>query len=293
MDPTVLRPPGVESFLPISALISLKYWLVSGVFNHIHPAALVILIIILFTGIFLKKGFCSWVCPFSLISEYLEIFHKFVFRKNLKMPRILDGILRSIKYLLLLFFLWVIFVQMNGESLEQFIYSPYNRIADIKMMQFFTNMSNTTMWVLGILTVLSFFIPYFWCRYLCPYGALIGSLSVFSVFKINRNVESCIDCGKCAKVCPSLLKVDIEITVESDECHACMKCVDSCPVEDTLYFSASKKKYKMKGLTYGISIILMFIVGMTIARGFGYWQTAITIDEYKLHMQNMEVVPDL
>jgi len=136
--------------------------------------------------------------------------------------------------------------------------------------------------------VLSFLIPYFWCRYLCPYGALIGSLSIFSVFKIRRNVDSCIDCGKCAKVCPSQLKVDIDLKVESDECHACLKCVDSCPVEDTLYFSAHKRKYKMKGLTYGISIVLMFIIGMTIARGFDRWQTAISIEEYKLHMQQID-----
>ena len=41
--PTVSRPPGIEAFLPISSLISLKYWLVSGVFNRVHPSGLIIL----------------------------------------------------------------------------------------------------------------------------------------------------------------------------------------------------------------------------------------------------------
>jgi len=38
MWPTVSRPPGIEAFLPISSLISLKYWLVTGIFNPIHPS---------------------------------------------------------------------------------------------------------------------------------------------------------------------------------------------------------------------------------------------------------------
>ena len=49
--PFVERPPGVEGFLPISALISLKYWLQTGVINRIHPSGLFILLGILFFGL--------------------------------------------------------------------------------------------------------------------------------------------------------------------------------------------------------------------------------------------------
>jgi hypothetical protein len=56
--PTVTRPPGIEAFLPISSLISLKYWLVTGIFNRVHPSDLIILI----AALVLKRGFCSWVC---------------------------------------------------------------------------------------------------------------------------------------------------------------------------------------------------------------------------------------
>ena len=71
VTPTVLRPPGVEAFLPISALISLKYWVLTGVINRIHPSGLIIFLIILSTAVILKKGFCSWACPIGLLSEYL------------------------------------------------------------------------------------------------------------------------------------------------------------------------------------------------------------------------------
>ena len=102
--PTIKRPPGIEAFLPISALISFKYWLVTGIFNTIHPSSLIILIMAMATGFLLKRGFCSWICPFGLLNEYLSHLHKYIFRKNIKLPFWLDYPLRSLKYLLLAFF---------------------------------------------------------------------------------------------------------------------------------------------------------------------------------------------
>jgi polyferredoxin len=202
MLPTVSRPPGVEAFLPISSLISLKYWLVSGVFNRIHPSGLVILLIILGTALLLKRGFCSWVCPFGLLTEYFNRIHHFIFKKDIKAPRWLDYPLRSLKYLLLSYFLWAILVKMNAFSLQVFIYGPYNRVADIKMLHFFSNISRLALFTLLSLLILSVLMRNFWCRYLCPYGALLGALSLFSIFKIHRNEATCTGCKKCTKTCP-------------------------------------------------------------------------------------------
>ena len=77
--PTVYRPPGVEAFLPISSLISLKYWLATGIFNQIHPSGVIILLMALSTAVLLKRGFCSWVCPFGLLTEYLNRIHVILF----------------------------------------------------------------------------------------------------------------------------------------------------------------------------------------------------------------------
>ena len=82
--PTMTRPPGIEAFLPISSLISFKYWLLSGIFNPIHPSGLIIFLVILSTAILLKRGFCSWVCPIGLLTEYLNRLHRFIFRKDIK-----------------------------------------------------------------------------------------------------------------------------------------------------------------------------------------------------------------
>jgi len=168
MMPTVTRPPGIEAFLPISSLISLKYWLVTGIFNPIHPSGLIILLMALVTAVLLKRGFCSWVCPFGLLTEYLNRLHKLIFRKNIQVSALLDYPLRSLKYLLLAFFLWAIVLNMNAAALEYFIYSPYNMVADIKMLYFFADITPFAFWVLVALVVLSIVLRNFWCRYLCP-----------------------------------------------------------------------------------------------------------------------------
>jgi polyferredoxin len=285
---SVTRPPGVEAFLPISALISLKYWVLSGIFNSIHPSALVLLIIFVLISLLLKKGFCSWICPFGFLSEILAKVHKKIFDRQFKLPRWLDYPLRSLKYLLLLFFVYAVFFQMGVEALKHFIYSPYNRVADIKMLYFFTHMDEMTMWILILLVLFSLAIPYFWCRYLCPYGALLGIISWFSPFKINRNQKSCIDCEACTLNCPANILVHKSKTVFSDECHACLQCIDVCPEKDTLYLSVFNQKHKMKKKIYAFSLVGIFIFGILIAQIFGVWQNSISNEEYKIHFKNLD-----
>ena len=116
MRPSLSRPPGIEAFLPISSLISLKFWLVTGHFNRIHPSGLIILLSALATAVLLKRGFCSWVCPFGLLTEYLNRLHWMVFRRSIKLPRWLDYPLRSLKYMLLVFFLTESSIPVNLEA---------------------------------------------------------------------------------------------------------------------------------------------------------------------------------
>jgi polyferredoxin len=285
---TVTRPPGVETFLPISALISLKYWLLTGTFNTIHPASLVLLLIITATAVFLKKGFCGWVCPFGLLSEYLARVHLWIFDRPRRLPRGLDYPLRSLKYLLLGFFAYAIFWGMGLNDLAAFINTPYNRVADVKMYLFFAHASLLTIKVLAALVLLSVLVRHFWCRYLCPYGALLGMLSWLSPLKIHRNPESCIDCGKCTKVCPANIKVDKARTVWSDECNACLQCVDACPVKETLHLSITTRKGILPRRWYPLLVILLFAIGIGAGRLADRWHSAISNEEYRQHIQNID-----
>jgi len=287
--PTISRPPGIEAFLPISALISLKYWLVTGIFNRVHPSGLIILLIILSTAILLKRGFCSWACPFGLLTEYLNRLHRFIFRKNIRIPRWLDYPLRGLKYLLLAFFLWGILIKMNAFALDYFIYSPYNMVADIKMLYFFKNISAFAFWVLVALLILSILIRNFWCRYLCPYGALLGALSILSIFKIHRNNQTCTNCQQCTRACPVDIRVHKTTTVMSDECHSCLKCVSVCPEKSTLYLSSLKQRGVMKPWIYVTTISSLFLGGSLLAGAAGCWQTGISNNEYLFHVQNLHL----
>ena len=289
MVPTVTRPAGIEAFLPISSLVSLKYWLVTGIFNRVHPSGLVILVTVLASAILLKRSFCSWICPFGLLTEYLNRLHRLIFRKNVKLPSGLDYPLRSLKYLLLAFFLWAIVLQMDAATLNYFIYSPYNMVADIKMLYFFKNITPFVLGVLSALVVLSILIRNFWCRYLCPYGALLGIISFLSIVKIHRNEQSCTNCKNCSRSCPADIRVHKTGTVFSDECHACLKCVTACPQSDTLYISVTKRKRIVKPVIFAAAVCLLFIAGPLAGSISGHWQTGISTAEYRFHVKNLDM----
>jgi len=172
--PLVSRPPGVEGFLPIGALASLKYWLVSGKIHPVHPAALVIFLTILFMSLVAKKSFCSWLCPVGTLSEGAYKVGQVVFGRNFRIWKWLDILLRGVKYLLLLLFVKFILLDMAAEAVAGFLDAPYWAVSDVKMLSFFTRMSGTTMIVLVCLTIASFVYKNFWCRYLCPYAHYWG-----------------------------------------------------------------------------------------------------------------------
>ncbi len=283
----VSRPPGVEGFLPISALISLKYWLETSIINAIHPSGLFIFLGIVIVSIVLKKSFCSWLCPVGTLSESLWLLGRKIFGKNISLPRWLDYPLRSLKYLLLLFFVWAI-SGMDVPALESFINSPYNKMADVKMYLFFINISTFTLWAIIVLMLFSMVIKNFWCRFLCPYGALLGVLSWLSPFKVTRESSSCIDCELCTKACPSNILVHKAGRVWSDECTSCMRCIEVCPVRDTLSLRASFTKKAPPTWAYGALVACVFVAVTGLAILTNHWTNSISKEEYLHRFQEIE-----
>lgn len=283
----VERPPGVEGFLPISALMGMLHWIYSGAINAIHPAGTVILIAIIAVSIVMKKGFCSWLCPVGTLSESLWMLGQKLFKRNIAVWKWLDYPLRSLKYLLLLFFVYSI-AAMSVDELILFINSPYNKVADIKMYLFFAQISQFALGTIIILMLLSVVIKNFWCRYLCPYGALLGLAGLLSPLRITRTKESCIDCELCTKVCPSNIKVHTVNQVWSDECTSCLRCVEECPVKETLVMRAGKNSPAVSNWVMGTLLAGVFLAITGLGMLSGHWQNSVSKEEYLFRFQRLD-----
>jgi len=282
------RPPGVDAFLPISSLMNLYYFLLTGEINFTHPAGLFILLAILTVSFVFGKSFCSYICPIGFLSELVGDFSEKIFKKKLFLPKWLDYPLRSLKYLLLAFFSYAIFFTMSALALNYFLDSPYNILADVKMYYFFANISQFALIVIAVLFILSILIRNFWCRFLCPYGALLGILSLLSPLKIKRTESKCINCNLCTKACPSNINVAKLKTVVSDECSTCLSCVDACPVSDTLNLTTIFDQKRFNKNLVPILLLIIFFIITGSAMISGYWHNKISEKEYFYLHKNID-----
>ncbi|HVJ04514.1 MAG TPA: 4Fe-4S binding protein [Candidatus Saccharimonadales bacterium] len=288
--PHLSRPAGVDGWLPIAGLMNTRYFLGTGHIPAIHPAAMVLFLIFIAMSLLLKRAFCSWLCPVGTLSEYLWKAGRKLLGRNLVLPRWLDIPLRAIKYLLMAFFV-VIIGNMTAIALDDFMAGPYGVLADVKMLHFFLRMSSTALIIVLMLVLLSVLIKNFWCRYACPYGAVMSLVSLASPTRIRRDEESCVSCGKCAKACPQNLPVDRLVQIRSAECTACMECVAICSAQNALQFalpprSAAPIAQRWSGRALQPAVVVfvlaaLFFSGIGLARITHHWQTNITDDIYR------------
>jgi polyferredoxin len=250
--------------------MSVKYLFLTGTIPEIHPAGTFLFIAFLAISLVFRKAFCSWLCPIGTISEWLWQGGRELFHGNLRLPTWVDRPLRSLKYLLLLFFAYLV-MQMSAAELGAFLTSPFGMLADVKMLDFFRSAGRVTIGVVSALVILSVLTKNFWCRYLCPYGALMGLVSVLSPMRITRDPISCIDCGKCTQACPSLIPVASLKTVRTPECNGCLTCVSVCPVADALEMRTRIRRRRVAPMWMAAGIAVLFLVVVGYARATGAW----------------------
>ena len=283
--PLPIRPPGVEGYLPISGLMGALDWIYQGTLNTIHPAATVLFLLFVGLSLILRKSFCGWICPVGFLSEWLGRLGVVLFGRNFRIWKWADVSLRSLKYLLLGFFLWAIF-SMTPAALSGFIHSPYNKVTDVKMLLFFVEIGSVGLIVIGALMLLSILVQGFWCRYLCPYGALIGFFSWISPVQVHRNPRACTDCGICDAVCPARLPVSRKRSIGSVECIGCADCVASCPVPAALHFGTPGRKLAPGRIALAVAGI--FVAATLLARATDRWESTLTDEEMRYHITHLD-----
>jgi polyferredoxin len=98
-------------------------------------------------------------------------------------------------------------------------------------------------WAVGLMfigfLVANWWIPRFFCRVVCPLGALLGLFSRFAIWRIDRDPVRCTDCDLCLKGCEGAS--DPQGDLRKSECFVCLNCIDDCP-HDALSFRFLPRK---------------------------------------------------
>ena len=98
-------------------------------------------------------------------------------------------------------------------------------------------------WVVGLIFIgflfANWWIPRFFCRAICPLGALLGLFSRFSLWRIDRDPVRCTDCDLCLKSCEGAS--DPQADLRKSECFVCLNCIEDCP-HDALSFRFLPRK---------------------------------------------------
>lgn len=274
-----IRPDGIDGFLPISGLLGTVSWVKGGGVNSIHPAAVIIFVTVILVSLLLRRSFCSWICPIAAISECTWKVGFRLLRRNWRLPAWLDTGLRSLKYLLMVFFIYFIAIAMSSDALFSFIKSDYHMIADVRLMNFFLHLSPLALSIILALVALSVVLQNPLCRYLCPYGALLGLVATLSPLRVTRNTERCVSCGVCSQVCPTYIDVMHKTSVASPECIACWRCISHCRFNEALSMRAVRC-FAVPGTVFAVLVVLMFWGGTMVGKLSGHWHSTISLEEY-------------
>lgn len=235
-----LPSASIHAICPFGGVVSIYQFLTVGTFiQKIHESAFVLMVISFIAAILFGAVFCGWLCPLGSIQEWFGKLGRKIFGRkyNSFIPYKYDKYLRFLRYGVLA---WVVYMTAVTGKLIFSDYDPYSALFHLWTGE----VAITGLVILIITLVGSLFIERPWCKYLCPYGAILGLTNKFRFFKIRRNPSSCISCSACDRACPMNIKVSNSSVVKDHQCISCMKCTseESCPIANTVEFSVKGGK---------------------------------------------------
>jgi len=176
-------------------------------------AAVVLLLFIVLAFVF-GRAFCGYVCPIGAAQEL-------AYRVPVKKLK-LRGKVVPVTFRLVFLIAAVVLALASSIALL-----TYLGIRDF----FYLSVAAAFFYVFLALVVAGVFFYRPFCRFLCPYGALLGLASIKGLFKLQRN-ENCIECGECEEVCPT---GEAGRTDRKQECYMCNRCREVCPADAIVY----------------------------------------------------------
>lgn len=249
----------VSRLLEMDPLVALSTALASGYVYRFLGWSLIILALTLVFG----RVFCNWICPYGTLHQLTS----WLFNTRSHADRWDANRYKKIYFLkygvLTVFLILSLFGALQIGLLDPIVLM-YRTVAtavapasDMLVDAAGTRLAPESTWLdalkfgpgvprrvfvgsfwIGLflfgLVGMNLIIPRFFCRVLCPLGALLGVLSRYSLFRINRDVSKCTDCDMCLTRCEGA--ADPQGKLRLSECFACMNCIDDCP-EDALSFT--------------------------------------------------------
>lgn len=227
----------VSLFLEVDPLVAIA----TALSTHVVYRSLVWALVLLIPTLFLGRFFCNWICPFGTLHQFIGWLSR---RKAPLEQRIEANRYRPLfafKYYLLAFLV----VAAALGSLQIGWLDPIvtmHRIFAVGALPLLDKATgwvyvrpheHQLAWVLGFLFLLivglNLAIPRFFCRVLCPLGATLGVLSRFSLWRIERNPDKCVDCDLCLRACEGA--ADPQAHLRKSECFVCFNCIEDCPYD--------------------------------------------------------------
>ena len=258
--------PSVHAVCPLGGLENLWAWL-GGQANlqKLFSGTMTLFFFTLIFSLVFGRAFCGYICPFGALQELLGKISK----KKIKVPEKADKYLRLVKYAVL-----ALVTAMAWITATIWIspYDPWTAFAHIwSGSELFAEMG-AGLTILVIVVGASIFIERFFCKYLCPAGAVYGLLARISLSRIKRNCGG--SCGKCGKACPMNIDVAKARTVKSTECIACGQCAAACPSKkQPLNMTLFGKT--VKPLAFMLAVVIVFFGCLFVFDRVGWLQITV------------------
>lgn len=231
----------LHALCPFGGVESFYKFITTGTFvQKIRESSFVLMTIVFILSFLFGPVFCGWICPLGTVQEWVGILGRRIFktkRYNHFVPRRIDSVLRYARYGVLI---WVLYITINSGKLLFQDYDPY-----YALFSFWTGeVKWTALVILTVTLLLSLLVERPWCKFACPYGALLGLTNLFRLFKIRRVAATCRGGGACTLMCPMNIAVEEKTVVRDHQCISCLECTSEsrCPVKDTVIFSAGGRK---------------------------------------------------